>query len=150
MFFTFLCREYRAATDENRWSKAERAVDPQSQQTGVECGMDFFRNEPSHYFEEDNSERKCTEHLCSITWAQIKNNFALAARAEYFNDNKEIMIQTNIGKGFKVWGLSVNTDYSISDKILCRLEGKLYSASEDIFNNNSNAFVITTNIVFRL
>ncbi|MCX6208087.1 MAG: porin [Bacteroidetes bacterium] len=80
----------------------------------------------------------------------IKNNFALAARAEYFNDNKEIMIQTNIGKGFKVWGLSVNTDYSISDKILCRLEGKLYSASENIFSNYSKAFIITSNISFKL
>lgn len=84
----------------------------------------------------------------------VKYNFnaknAIACRAEYFNDANETAIQTNLGKGFKVFNFSSNYDYNINNNCLWRIEAKLFTASENIFDNSNNNFCITTNLSFKL
>ena len=75
----------------------------------------------------------------------------VAARAEYFNDAKQIIVSTGTIYGFKNWGLSANIDYAITNKILWRVEGKLFMAAHPIFyNTTNNNQSITTNLSIRL
>ena len=77
-----------------------------------------------------------------------KNKIAL--RAEYYNDAKQIMIATDTENGFKVLGVSSNYDYQISDKAQFRIEGKMYHATDAIFQSTQkDNYSLTTNLTIR-
>lgn len=74
---------------------------------------------------------------------------AIAARAEYYNDEKGVMIATNTANGFKTWGFSANFDYSILPNAVWRIEARTFSSKDDIFlkdkgNAAANNTFITT------
>lgn len=74
---------------------------------------------------------------------------AMAARAEYYNDEKGVIIATNTPNGFKTWGFSANFDYSILPNAVWRIEARTLSSKDDIFLKNkgnavsSNTFLTT-------
>lgn len=70
---------------------------------------------------------------------RINNSSFLAFRGEYFNDSKQVLIPTGTVDGFQTFGLSLNYDYSISNKATARIEGKGYFANNEIFNKNKSA-----------
>lgn len=59
----------------------------------------------------------------------------VALRGEYYHDRQEIMIPTETMNGFRLLGLSFNTDYKINSKMKCRAEAKLYHSKDKIFSN---------------
>ena len=72
-----------------------------------------------------------------IARTSIYSRSKIAARIEYFNDKKQVLIPTNTINGFQTTGFSINYDYTIYKKITFRLEGKAYLSTNKIFNNNT-------------
>ncbi len=67
-----------------------------------------------------------------VRW-KVLEQIRLACRAEYFGDPDEILISTGTENGFRTWGFSANLDYQISEKMLCRVEGRWLRADDSIF-----------------
>lgn len=65
----------------------------------------------------------------------ISNKLKLAARLEYYSDEKQIIISNKNVNQFKCFGASLGLDYSFSNRIVFRSELKKYSASNAIFEN---------------
>ncbi len=82
---------------------------------------------------------------------EIVKNLSMAARAELYQDKKQIIIPTNTAGGFNVSGFSGNINYQINEKIQFRVEGKLYSSPDRIFDNNLNRnYNMTTSLSFKI
>lgn len=79
----------------------------------------------------------------------FNDRLALAVRAEYYSDEKGVIIATGTENGFKTLGLSANLDVQVHRNALWRIEGKLFSSKDKIFLDadgqatNTNA-VLTT------
>lgn len=89
-----------------------------------------------------------------ITQYRINQNWAAAIRAEYFNDHKNIIINTGSGNGFETLGISFNIDRKIHQKIYWRTEirsflSPMYNFSTETgFSKNSNS--ILTSLAIKL
>lgn len=83
----------------------------------------------------------------------INKTWKTAIRAEYYQDETGIIIQTSTLNGFKTTGLSLNFDYSPTKNIICRLEGRWLNSRDKIFETKStltdNNFIIATSIAIR-
>lgn len=82
---------------------------------------------------------------------QINEKLKMAFRGEYYFDKNQIIVTTNTRNGFQVAGFSSNFDYNLNDKIMVRLEGKIFNSYDSIFeNNNKRNYSITTNLTIKL
>jgi hypothetical protein len=74
----------------------------------------------------------------------------LAARGEYYEDEKGVIIATGTPNGFKTFGYSANLDYLIANNIMFRFEARSLNSKDAIFlknNDPSNSnFSITTSM----
>ncbi len=61
----------------------------------------------------------------------------LAGRIEYYDDKNGVIIATGTPNGFQTWGYSLNYDYAILPNALFRIEGKVYSSKDTIFETAS-------------
>lgn len=57
----------------------------------------------------------------------------IAARGEYYSDEKGVIIATGTPNGFQTFGYSLNFDYVVSDNILWRIEGRGLNSIDKIF-----------------
>lgn len=57
----------------------------------------------------------------------------IAARGEYYNDVKGVIISTGTINGFQTFGYSINLDYNIADNVVWRIEGRGFSSKDKIF-----------------
>lgn len=57
----------------------------------------------------------------------------LAARGEYYSDEKGVIIATGTPNGFQTVGYSLNFDYVISENVLWRIEGRGLSSVDKVF-----------------
>lgn len=62
----------------------------------------------------------------------------LAARGEYYDDEKGVIIATGTPNGFKTYGFSANFDYLVSDNIMFRIEARNLASKDDVFLKNGN------------
>lgn len=83
----------------------------------------------------------------------IHKSWKTAIRAEYYQDETGIIIPTNTPNGFKTMGLSLNMDYSPTQNIICRIEGRWLNSKDQIFETKTaltdNNFIIATSIAIR-
>lgn len=83
----------------------------------------------------------------------INKSWRTAVRAEYYQDETGIIIQTSTPNGFKTIGLSLNFDYSPTENIICRLEGRWLNSRDQIFETKNaltdNNYIIATSIAIR-
>ncbi len=83
----------------------------------------------------------------------INKTWKTAIRAEYYQDRTGIIIPTSTPKGFNTTGLSLNLDYSPTQNIICRLEGRWLNSKDQIFETKTtrtdNNLIIATSIVIR-
>ena len=68
----------------------------------------------------------------------------LAARAEYYQDKKGVIIATGTENGFKTYGFSANFDYIISENAMFRLEARNLSSKDEVFLKNGDPTDINT------
>ncbi|MGB3949245.1 MAG: outer membrane beta-barrel protein, partial [Bacteroidia bacterium] len=86
---------------------------------------------------------------------KIKNNLFAAFRYEYYEDKKGVIVPAAFSGGneFVTSGYSVNVDYTPTSTIACRIEGRLLSASEDIFFKTNNFvpsnFFVTASVAIK-
>ena len=80
----------------------------------------------------------------------ITDRTKIAGRAEYFNDEKGVVIGTNTQNGFRTFGYSLNVDHEIHKNILWRTEARGFSSKDAIFMKDqiakSDNFFITTSL----
>ncbi|WP_285547211.1 outer membrane beta-barrel protein, partial [Dyadobacter frigoris] len=73
----------------------------------------------------------------------------IAARGEYYADEKGVIISTGTPNGFKTFGYSANFDYLPAQNVMFRLEARAFNSKDDIFSkdagtSNQNYFVTTS------
>jgi hypothetical protein len=62
----------------------------------------------------------------------------LAARGEYYDDEKGVIIATGTENGFKTYGFSANFDYLVSDNVMFRIEARNLTSKDHVFLKNGN------------
>lgn len=82
-----------------------------------------------------------------ITQYAVSEKWNVAARAEYFEDQENVIV--GVGAPFEVFGASFNVDFIPNSKLKLRTEAKWFDSKEPIFNKgigttNSNFFVSTS------
>lgn len=80
---------------------------------------------------------------------QVSDRLKIAARAEYYDDEKGVIISTNTKNGFKTFGYSVNLDYALRKNMLWRIEGRSLNSKDAIFTagtalSHDNSFISTS------
>ncbi len=75
------------------------------------------------------------------------NKWAVAARGEYYQDERGVIIATGTPDGFKTASTSLNVDYAMNEYVLFRVEGRWFNSQNEIFEkgdamSRNNAFVI--------
>ena len=83
----------------------------------------------------------------------INKTWKTALRAEYYQDETGIIIPTGTINGFQTTGLSLNLDYSPTQYIVCRLEGRWLNSKDNIFEtktaSTNNNFIIGISIAIK-
>ena len=77
------------------------------------------------------------------------NKIQLAARGEYYEDSKGVIIASGTPNGFQTYGFSANFDYVVSDNVLFRIEARNLQSKDQVFLSgtnatNSNTFLTTS------
>jgi hypothetical protein len=70
----------------------------------------------------------------------------LAGRVEYYSDKNGVIIATGTERGFQTLGVSVNLDVQLHQNAVWRIEGKMFSSRDAIFEKN-NGSATTSNTV---
>jgi hypothetical protein len=68
----------------------------------------------------------------------INNKWAIAGRAEHYNDRNGVIISTGTPNGFQTTGYSLNIDYAPLKNVLVRLEGRTLNSKDNVFIKGSN------------
>jgi len=84
---------------------------------------------------------------------QLTSKIAIAARGEYYQDQKGVIIATGTPNGFMTSGYSLNFDYAIVEHVRWRVEGKMLNSKDAIFSEKGGAMtnnntVLTTSLSF--
>jgi hypothetical protein len=78
------------------------------------------------------------------------NNWAIAARAEYYSDENGVIISTGTVNGFKTFGASLNIDGNVNDHFWWRTEVRSLNSKDAIFQKGNvltkNNLSITTSL----
>jgi hypothetical protein len=76
-----------------------------------------------------------------ITQYTINAKWQTALRGEYYQDVKNVMIES--ANKFKTFGTSLNFDYSPNSKMKIRTEARYFNSKEGVFLRNETA--VTSN-----
>lgn len=79
----------------------------------------------------------------------IDDNWAIAARGEYYEDKNGVLIATGTTNGFKTTGVSMNVDYAPASNMLFRTELRSLNSKDNVFVKgngfkNTNSFISTS------
>jgi hypothetical protein len=88
-----------------------------------------------------------------ISQFSINKKWKTAIRAEYYQDEKGVIIPTGTINGFQTTGVSLNLDYSPSPNTVFRIEGRWFNSFDPIFEKNNsfsnNNFFVATSIAIK-
>jgi hypothetical protein len=74
-----------------------------------------------------------------ISKVNLTQKSKIAGRLEFYKDKKQVLIQTGTLNGYQTFGASINYDYQITPKLLCRAELKKYASKDPIFKSQSSS-----------
>lgn len=81
---------------------------------------------------------------------QLNDQWALAGRLEYYNDENGVIISTGTPNGFQTFGYSLNLDYAIFKNVVFRTEARGFTSKDAVFMKNDTFskgnFFITTSL----
>jgi hypothetical protein len=84
----------------------------------------------------------------------INENWAMALRGEYFDDEEGLIIPTVSSTGFQTSGVSLNIDWMPNKWVMCRIEGRYLKAQDSIFEKkggySDNDFFITASMAISI
>lgn len=102
---------------------------------GLTAGFDYATQQIVRGQSEKN------EILSPVLIAQCKidSKWAIAGRAEYYEDKSGVLIGTGTPNGFKTIGYSLNLDYAPISNAVVRVEGKVYDSKDKIFVRDMSA-----------
>jgi len=103
-----------------------------SEKFGLTAGFDIGMEQ------ESKSSDKYNAWYCPIIIARYaaSEKVRLAARLEYYSDEKGVIIATGSPNGFKTTGYSFNFDYLPVENVTFRIEGRGLSSKDKIFTLN--------------
>jgi hypothetical protein len=88
-----------------------------------------------------------------ITQFSINEKWKTAIRAEYYHDDKGVIIQTGTLNGFRTTGVSLNFDYNPTSNVVLRIEGRWMNSKDRIFEKNNiltdNNFFVATSLAIK-
>lgn len=79
-----------------------------------------------------------------IVKVNLNDQWAVAARGEYYVDENGVIIATGTENGFQTTGCSLNVDYKIRDNAVWRIEGRTLNSKDKIFMNDDTAENMST------
>lgn len=84
-----------------------------------------------------------------LTQIRVAPTVVVGARAEYYLDKRQVIVATGTPNGFQTVSASVNLDYAPVDKVLWRVEGRVYRSRDRVFPTASGAdrssgFIVTS------
>lgn len=122
------------------------AIAQLTDQFGLTAGFDYATQQKAK-----GSSAK-SKILSPVLIAQYKfdSKWAIAGRAEYYQDKDGFLISTATTNGFKTMGYSLNLDYAPINNTLVRLEGKVYDSNDKIFIRNSSNVNYNANITISI
>lgn len=81
---------------------------------------------------------------------QFDDIWRLGLRYEYFNDNQGVIIPIGTPGGFTTSGISMNLDYSLTEDVTYRIEGRWFKSDDKIFETENelkrNLIIITASL----
>lgn len=109
--------------------------------TGFDIGSEQASRESSKY----------NTWFTPIFIAQYKptTKIQIAARGEYYEDQKGVLIATGTPNGFKTYGYSANLDYLVTNNVVFRVEARSLKSKDQIFlkegvPTDKNVFLTTS------
>jgi len=69
---------------------------------------------------------------------KLSEKFRIAARGEYYSDEKGVIIATGTPNGFQTYGYSADIHYFPAPNLMIRLEARSFGSKDDIFMKNGN------------
>lgn len=111
----------------------------------ITTGIDFGMEQKS----EGSSEYNHVWAPVLILRYQLSEKLALAARAEWYNDENGMIIATGTENGFQTQGYSANIDYAPFKNVLLRVEARTFRSEDEVFVmddelKNTDTFAITS------
>lgn len=109
---------------------------------GIDIGMQQIKKDTNAY----------NNWYSPVLIIQFKptNKISIAARGEYYSDEKGVIITTGTPNGFQTIGYSLNFDYAIGENVLWRIEGRGLSSKDKVFIMNKNTskenYFLTTSL----
>lgn len=76
----------------------------------------------------------------------INDQWALAARVEYYKDEHGVIIATGTPGGFQTTGYSLNLDYSPAKNVVVRVEGRSLNSKDAIFTKGNEQVKTNTQL----
>jgi hypothetical protein len=116
-----------------------------TEKTSVIAGFDIGSQQSA------NKSDKYDIWFSPILIAQYKptTKIQLAARGEYYQDKKGVIIATGTPNGFKTYGFSANFDYLVTENLMFRVEARNLNSKDAVFlkdnlPSNENLFLTTS------
>lgn len=81
---------------------------------------------------------------------QVSDRVSVAGRVEYYDDRNGVIVSPT-GAGFRTLGLSANVDWSLRDNVLWRFEARGFDSRDDVFTERDGTpkddnFALTTSL----
>ncbi|MEO6903772.1 MAG: porin [Bacteroidia bacterium] len=113
---------------------------------GVLAGFDFGMQQ----INKDKSGMNNWFTPVLIVQVKPTDKIRIAARGEYYKDEKGVIISTGTPNGFQTFGYSLNVDYAISNNVLWRVEGRGLTSKDKVFLKEGKAsttnYFLTTSL----
>ena len=91
---------------------------------------------------EEKGSRRYNTWFSPIVIARYapSEKWSIAARGEYYQDRHGVIVETDTPNGFKMFGYSINVDYTILPNVVWRTEVRRFDGKDAVFAKGEDAF----------